>query len=157
MIILKWILYFTLAIVLQSTIVSQISIHGVYPNAVLILLFILAIEHGRLAGIWAGFFVGLIIDLYSGDTLGVHALSNTVVGAFVGIFSRDRFNTGPVFQIIILVAAAIIHNFIYSFMETEGLTAAQILVNAVPAALYTGIISSVLLFTIHYLIPNKRR
>ncbi|MGM0461635.1 MAG: rod shape-determining protein MreD [Fibrobacterota bacterium] len=154
---ITWIVYFSIAMVLQSTIISQISIHGIHPNAVLIVLFILSIEYGKCAGIWSGFFVGLIIDLYSGGILGVQALANTVVGGFVGLFSRRRLNPGPVFQILILFIASIIHNFIYYLVETEGITSFEIIYTSIPSALYTAILSAILLFAGHYFIPSRRR
>ncbi|ERP38989.1 rod shape-determining protein MreD [Chitinivibrio alkaliphilus] len=157
MLFLKWFLYFCFALVLQATIISQIAIAGVYPNAVLILLFILTIEHGRFAGIWVGFFVGLIIDLYSGGTLGVNALANSILGGFVGLFSREKLNPGPVFQISILVIASLLHSFIYYSVETEGVSAVTILANGIPGALYTAILSSFILFAAHYLTPHRRR
>lgn len=154
MTVLKWILFFAAALAMQMTVMPSIALNDtIYPEALLIPLFILSIEHGRMAGIWAGFFTGLLADVLRGDYLGAQALAMTLVGAFVGLFSKKKFNAGPVVQIVIMIVASILHDIIYGYSIGHKLN----LIENIQRAFYTALIAAVLLFISHFLHLNKRR
>lgn len=152
--VLKWLLYFSIALALQMTYAPAMQIGStVYPEALLIPLFILSIEEGRLAGIWSGFFVGLLADTLRSDYLGAQALAMTLVGGFVGLFCKKKFNSGPVVQFFIFVLAAIIHDVVYEYSIGQKI---RMDIN-IQRALYTAILSAILLFVSHIIRMNRRR
>lgn len=150
----KWLLFFAIALALQMTIMPSMAIGGtIYPEALLIPLFILSIEEGRLAGIWAGFFAGLLADVLRSDYLGAQALAMTLVGGYVGLFCKKKFNAGPIVQIIIFITASILHDIVYEYTIGQKI---RIDIN-IQRALYTAFLSAILLFAGHFLRLNKRR
>lgn len=150
----KWILYFSIALALQMTFAPAMQIgNTVYPEALLIPLFILSIEEGRLAGIWAGFFVGLLADTLRSDYLGAQALSMTLVGGFVGLFCKKKFNSGPIVQFFIFITASMIHDIVYEYSIGQRI---RLDIN-IQRALYTAVLAAILLFVSHIIRMNRRR
>lgn len=150
----KWFLYFAIALTAQMTIMPAMAIgNAVYPEALLIPLFILAIEEGRLPGIWAGFLVGLLADSMRATDMGAQALAMTLVGAYVGLFCKKKFNAGPIVLFLVFFSASLIHDVLFEYSVGQKI---RVLVD-VQRALYTALISSVFLFISTILRANKRR
>jgi rod shape-determining protein MreD len=160
--VVTWVLLFLIGVLLQTTMMPQLAIAGVYPDAVVILIVILSLDHGRLSGIWGGFFIGLLLDVYSPGLLGQQALAKTITGGFVGFFSRERIDLGPVGQLIIMVGAVAIHDIIFyvpsldSASRDLGTISLFVFTTALPRALYTALLASFILFTRHYFFPFRR-
>ncbi len=63
-----------LLFVLQTTLLKDISFLPVTPNLLIILTSSVGFMRGRKAGLWAGFFCGLLMDIFYGELLGIYAL-----------------------------------------------------------------------------------
>ena len=59
---------------LQTTLLKDLSFLPVTPNLLIILTSSVGFMRGRKAGLWAGFFCGLLIDIFYGELLGIYAL-----------------------------------------------------------------------------------
>ena len=59
---------------LQCTVMDLISIGSVTPNLMLILCVSMGLMRGRKSGLWTGFFLGLLVDLFFGSVFGFYAL-----------------------------------------------------------------------------------
>jgi rod shape-determining protein MreD len=98
--------------VLQSSLYQFISLAGVMPNLLLILVVSQAYMRGRMTGMVVGFFSGLLIDILFGNVIGLYAMLQMLIGYITGyankIYSKDDF-TLPLF----FVALA---NFVYQFL-----------------------------------------
>ncbi|MBD3343588.1 MAG: rod shape-determining protein MreD [Chitinivibrionales bacterium] len=135
--ILKWIAVFILCIILQSTLMHSISIRGVIPDITFIALFLLAINHGPLAGLYAGFLLGVSQDLYSPSILGQNALAKTIIGSLMGLFNEKMMRTEPLLRMVILFIAFFVHDSIFSI--------ASIIKNSAPLSmLFNELISETL-------------
>jgi rod shape-determining protein MreD len=88
----KVVLLLAFAVVLQTVLVSHISILGVTADLFLILTVIVAVSRGSLEGAVFGFFMGLVADIAYYQPLGVRALIYVLAGYFVGMFVA-RFGT----------------------------------------------------------------
>lgn len=84
------ILLFT-TIILQSTILTNISIYGIKPDYVLIMIILLSNYSGKIKGQLLGFSSGLVEDFLSLSPLGFNALINTIIGYFAGATSGKIF------------------------------------------------------------------
>ena len=82
---IKHLLFFVIAIVLQTTLASWIGIYGQEPDFVLIFIVVMALSHGPVSGMLWGFFAGFSEDIFATvDWLGAQTLAFTCVGFGVG-------------------------------------------------------------------------
>jgi len=161
--IVKWILLFAVVIIVQMAIVPKIAIFGIYPDLVMILLVVLSVENGRTAGIWGGFFTGLFIDVFSGGLLGINALAKTIVGGVAGLLERKNILISPVFLLILLIIACVVHDAIiyipniYHSGESFKELPKYLLTSALPRAVYTTFIAAVVIVIWENFIPIKTK
>jgi len=160
---LRWIGIFLFMVFLQTTIVHHIAIAGVVPDMVLIALFLLSILYGRLGGIWAGFFIGLLLDVYSTGTFGSQALAYTTAGAFLGFFEQRKLAVDPGAQLFLLIAASLLTDMMLHIgtFGVDGLSSLAVLkllvLSFLPRAVYTAIIAALVLGVKYYLLPSRQR
>lgn len=136
-----WFALFFIAIVLQTTVVPHFVIMGVYPDIIFILLFILSVEEGAMIGIWAGFGLGLILDINSefATSLGVQSLSKTIIGATSGLVKEYWYSVTLYMQILFLAIIVVAHELIsYFTMISIGKE-----------------LPSVQIFTLNYILPKS--
>lgn len=89
------------SLLLQTVLLSHISILGVTADLFLILTVIVAVSRGSLEGAVFGFFAGLIADIAYYQPLGVRALIYVLAGYFVGMFVA-RFGTVSPWSVALL-------------------------------------------------------
>lgn len=73
---------------LQCTVFQWLSIASVAPNLLLILTVSFGFMRGRKEGILVGFFCGLAVDLFFGNTFGLTALVYMYLGYLNGFFCK---------------------------------------------------------------------
>lgn len=144
--------YLGLAVVLSLLhllIVRFMSIGGVTPDLLLILVVWIALGTGQLSGTIAGFLVGLLMDGITGDVLGTNALAKTAVGFVAGYFFNENkvlLTLGHYPALLITLLCAVIHNVIYYFFHARY---AEITMNAfilkygLASALFTTVLTIV--------------
>ena len=153
----RYIVVFLAALMFQSLIVPAIQIRTWKPDLILIFLVLFALQHGRIAGSTAGFFLGTFSDLMSSSLLGLGALTKSIAGyiaAVVGksIQERNRF-------IITLIICGFLHDMIYYYINTLGqeiVWRILIIGQIIPNLLYTAIIGiGIYLFMGKWLTENE--
>jgi rod shape-determining protein MreD len=99
------------ALALQTTVLSRLTLLGVIPQLVLVVVISLAFLDGERVGIVSGFFGGLLLDLQlpPDSIVGLTALVYTMIGYGVGYFRQ--YSTGesvwtPVFAVAVGSAVA---------------------------------------------------
>ncbi|NLP03309.1 MAG: rod shape-determining protein MreD [Fibrobacter sp.] len=141
--ILKWAGLFFLAFILQTTLAPAISIFGIRPDLLMLVLFILAIKTGMMPAIYVGFFLGLAQDLYSPSILGQNALSKTIAGFFAGLFNEKLVRIDPIFQAVLLLLMFLLNDLVFmvvQMVKTGGsmqVIAMQILTATLPRSFYS--------------------
>jgi rod shape-determining protein MreD len=98
-------LLFVIAVILQTLLVSRISVLGVTADLFLVLTVLVGLGRGSLEGAVFGFFAGVIQDMVFFQPLGVHAIILVLAGYFVGMF-RTRFGAINPWTIFILAGLA---------------------------------------------------
>ena len=136
------------ALVLQSTLLYRIDIAGAHPDLLVAFVVYLAWMRGPVVGTIAGFSVGLLQDLDASVPLGLNAFAKCLVGFLVAKagFRVHRSNAGVRFAFFFL--AMLVHDVIYFAVATYGDPATfvrQMLLTAVPSALYTAVVVVILL------------
>ncbi len=162
--IILWFLLFWSATILQMTLVPQLAVLNVYPDTLFILLFLIATEKGAMLGIWLGFFIGLMVDVTTEttDSLGVQALTKTVVGGASGALQTHWMDIGVIGQLIALFIISLLHDIVtYYPLILSGHELVSpfefILHYVLPRAVYTLLISS-LIIVVRFVTtkPDKR-
>ncbi len=101
--------------VLQHLIFDRLSIYGLVPDFLTIFVVFFAIREGQLSGMTFGFFVGLLLGVFSGP-LGAAALAKTLEGFIGGLFATtdEKYLSRKLF--IAIAIASLIGNMVYYFL-----------------------------------------
>lgn len=132
-----------LVILLQITVSSWLSIQGIKPDFVLILIMFVSVLYGRVYGELYGFSLGLIVDLIGvGLFLGLSAMSKTVAGFLAGYFKghRSRYNSFTFYTfscLIILIHYAIFY--LINFHSTDYSIQFIAVRYIIPETIYTSV------------------
>jgi rod shape-determining protein MreD len=81
------------------------------------------LQSGQIQAAVLGFCAGVLVDLLSGQFIGLSALCKTVVGFAAGYFYNDNKVNFTIarYQFIVIVAAmSFVHNFIYFTVFVQG-------------------------------------
>ena len=149
---LRFVLIFAVALILQSTLVKLVAIKSIQPDLILLALFFIALMEGSYPATIAGFCAGLVQDLYAPQTLGLNALSKSVIGFALGFCQRGVFTEGLIPRSLILFAAVLLHDLLYflvSFWPDIGSGLAKVLSVGIPTAFYTAVFGYVVFYYMH--------
>jgi len=102
---------------LQTSFVNYIQIASIRPNLPVILTASFALMCGRRQGMTIGFFTGILVDVFSGGTLGFYALAYMWTGYLTGyayrIFYDDDIKTP-----LLLIAVSDLGYGFYQYVTT---------------------------------------
>jgi rod shape-determining protein MreD len=88
------------AAMLQVVIVSSLLVGGGAPDLLLVTVVALGLLRGAVAGAFAGFSGGLVVDLVALDTLGVSSLVLTLAGFWAGRYGETTARGRRVPQLV---------------------------------------------------------
>lgn len=132
------------AVVLQLSIMSQITILGGHPNLLLVTLVCVALLRGAVAGAIAGFCVGLLADSGVFATLGFTALLLTLAGYWTGRYGettgRDRGHA-PVLSIAVTTILYQIAALVLRYMLGQNAPGGEIFAGLLPTLILNLILT----------------
>jgi rod shape-determining protein MreD len=105
------------AAILQSTLLSRISIFGVVPDLALLILVFSAYTNGAMVGQLAGFSSGILLDFLSAAPLGLNALIRTLIGALAGILEGAFFLDFFIFPMLLCAASTLLKALVLSLLH----------------------------------------
>ena len=108
-------LFICLALILQSTLFSIISVGGVKPDLSLIILVFISYRKGHVVGQLTGFFTGFIEDIISLSPLGFHSLIKTIIGFLYG-YLQGRIVIDVIFIPVLFVTIATLFKLLSSWI-----------------------------------------
>lgn len=150
------ILFFPL-LLLQSTLVPLISIVGVIPDLMLILLVYFTLRMGQIHGTVLGFIYGFLLDMITGNIFGSAMISKTISGFVIGYFYNenklDIYFKSLVFSLIVLLSATI-DSFIFSFFSSVELEK-SILLRFFEQGMFPGIYTAVMSLVLVMFHPRR--
>ncbi|MGE5315211.1 MAG: rod shape-determining protein MreD [Acidobacteriota bacterium] len=120
---IRIILITVLLVALQTTLIPFLSVANIIPDILLIWVVYTALQSGQIPATVLGFSAGLLVDLLSGQFLGLSALSKTIVGFAAGYFYNDNkvdFTIARYQFLIIVALMSFIHNLIYFTVFVQG-------------------------------------
>jgi len=158
----KWIMWFLVCVVLQSTLVPHISILSIKPDLLLLILFIMSTKAGVMAGVYVGFFLGLGQDLFSPEILGQNALAKTIVGFFAGLFNERVIRMDPVTQAVLIIIVFLLNDtlvMIVQMVKTGGephILLGELLMVTLPRAVYSLLLATLPFIWANIIKPARR-
>ena len=148
------------AMSLQSTVIPVLSIGGVRPDLVLVVVVSAALTAGRETGLICGVFGGLLQDLLSVGPFGYNTLSKMLLGFLVGLYER-KVNQGSLLLPLLAVAAATVGAAVLAvvFLLAYGQERliASLLVQVLPATAYHILLAVPVHFLIVWLIRSQTK
>ncbi|MBT4140672.1 MAG: rod shape-determining protein MreD [Candidatus Latescibacteria bacterium] len=112
------ILLIILALFLQMSWTNAISFWEIKPDLIVLILVFVGITSGQIEATILGFFSGFLMDVYNPESMGINALSNSLVGFAVG-YSRVGVVAEDIqVQATILFVSCLIHDLIYFICYT---------------------------------------
>lgn len=133
-----------LAVVLQLSIMAQITILGGHPNLLLVTLVCIALLRGAMFGAVAGFCAGLLADTGVFGTLGFTALLLTLAGYWVGRYGettgRDRAHA-PVLSIAVITFLYQVAALVLRYMLGQNAPGGEVFAGIAPTILLNLILT----------------
>ncbi len=157
-----WTGFIILVYILQTTVMPVITIFGIKPDLLLLVLFFLAYKTDVMPAVFAGFFIGLAQDFYSPEILGQNALAKTIAGFCAGFFNEKVMRIDPVVQLALIFLMFIVHDIVYFTVQIAGAgtpfhtIGMEIVTSTLPRALYSLFFALIPTFW-EYIFPTSRR
>ena len=95
----------SICFVLQTTTFQTLSLAGIAPNLMIIVVAAFGLMRGKSEGMYIGFISGLLIDIFCGFYLGIYALLYMYVGYLTGLFQK-RFYPEDIKLPLLLISAS---------------------------------------------------
>ncbi len=99
--------------VIQTSLLTLLSYHGLVPDLLLIFVVSLGFTRGARYGVLLGFGAGLLQDVASGTFFGINIFGKMLIGYICGFLSDRVFHGKDVLTVIATVAATIVNYFIF--------------------------------------------
>ena len=150
------------ALLIQLTLINSITILGLKPDLILVVVVIFSLLKGEKEGTISGFASGLLQDIFSTGLLGINALVKTVIGFTCGILREKIFHEHILFLIpvITFIASFIQSILIFFLLRTFGIeynliwSLKQV---ALPETLYSSLLSPFIFLVIYKLFQLLER
>lgn len=97
------------AILLQSTLFNFLQVAGVKPDLVLLLVVFNSFLRGSREGAFLGFLAGLFLDIFTGNYIGMNALSKMLIGYLVGLAEARFYKESVIIASIVTFMAGILN------------------------------------------------
>lgn len=128
------------ALLLQAGLAPYISIGGVTPNFLLLVVITAALTSGPTAGASSGFAAGLLFDLLGTGPVGPMALVLTVTGFLAGMLHEQMFAEGWLLPLTVLffasLAAEVAYGLMLMLLGTQMSFGRTLLTTMLPGAVY---------------------
>lgn len=144
------------ALLIQLTLINSITILGLKPDLIMVVVVVFSLLKGEKEGTISGFASGLLQDIFSTGLLGINALTKTVIGFTCGILKEKIFYEHILFLIPVITFIASFMQSILMFLLLRAFgieygLAWSIKQIALPEALYSSLLSPFIFLAINKL------
>lgn len=112
-----WTAVVVTALLLQSTVFSQLKLAGSQPELMYLVTVVMAMLEGPTTGAMAGFSAGLGQDFLLNQPKGITALTLTIVGYAVGQVRQYIVTPSPALPVVLVAAATFSGILFYGFVS----------------------------------------
>ncbi len=99
----------------ETSLFSSLTVWGVRPDLVLVLVCAVGLHRGLRDGAIAGFLAGLLLDLGEGQLIGLGAVTKALAGAGAGLIGQTLFGTNALVPALVLLCASVLEQTAYLF------------------------------------------
>jgi rod shape-determining protein MreD len=144
-----------LAIALQTTLARFVISGTVTLDLVLVVVVYAALTSGRVTGLFAGTFAGLVQDTLSSGVVGIGGLAKSIIGFLAGIVGTQFIVAQPLPRFVVFFAATVLHATVYiGLYEALGLRDFGMPVAAVTGQALGNAVVGVVAFQLVELLPG---
>ncbi|HUV37292.1 MAG TPA: rod shape-determining protein MreD [Patescibacteria group bacterium] len=156
----RMILAALIVFVLQITVANEISIAGVSPDLIVVLLILLITDRDPVSAVVIGFLLGFLQDLGNASFLGMNALAKSIVAYGVSRLGGDFLPESIVFRALLIVAASLVNDIIV-LIVTTGFDVIEIIASffrySILSAVYGGIVGLIAMVVVKIMGPRVVR
>lgn len=149
------------AILLQSTVFSQIRLLGAKPELMFLIVIALAIIEGPAEGAAVGFAGGMFQDFFLNQPKGITALTLTLLGYTVGLARQYIVSPSPLLPTMMVAGATFVGVLFYEtvsfLLGTLDIDTIFFLRTAVFSALYTALLTPLVYPLLRRVFEGSRR
>jgi rod shape-determining protein MreD len=109
-----------LSFIVQSVFLRLPIFDFFQPNLFLIVLVASALRYGPIVGVFSGFSLGILQDVYTVEFLGANAFVKSVVSYVTGIFDDSHFTITYTSRAIFLWVIVIFHDILYGILTNHS-------------------------------------
>lgn len=95
---------------LQTTVFQTLSLGGIAPNLMVIVVAAFGFMRGRKEGLFVGLFCGLLVDIFCGSYIGIYALIYMYIGYINGVFQKHFYPDDIKLPMIMISASDLVAN-----------------------------------------------
>ena len=114
------ILWTIAGLLVRSSAEQTIALFGAVPDLLTLVVVYWALAGGGLAGVLAGFIVGLVADADAGRTLGLSAGTFAMIGYVAGNIGPSLHRERPPAQMVVLAVAAVLSLSVRTLFAAQG-------------------------------------
>lgn len=130
---------------LQSTVFQWLAIASVSPNLLIVLTAAIGFMRGRKEGLLTGFFCGLLMDIMSGNVIGLFALLYTLTGYINGLFKKSYYPEDIKLPVLSVILSDFLINlviYLISFLTRGRFSIGYYLYHLIlPELVYTAVVA----------------
>ena len=149
------ILFLSISIILQSTIINMISINGIKPDFSLIVLVFISYRKGCMVGQVSGFISGLLEDFISLTPIGFSSLIKAIIGFLYGLiqgsFIIDRIFIPMLFILIATILKGIFSSLIATIFSLDYIVINIFHYNTLIRIVYNAVLAPLIFFLLNIL------
>ena len=138
-------IFVIVSFILQTTVFRVLDFGGIAPNLMMIVVASLGFIKGDKTGLVAGFFSGLLVDIFFGTYLGFFALIYMYLGFIVGKFHEVFFSQNIAIPIVFITIADFLFGFVcyvLMFLFRTRFDIGYYMVNVIiPEMVYTALVA----------------
>jgi rod shape-determining protein MreD len=138
-------LVLTTALLIETVVLSGLSVAGVSPAVVVLTVVGVSLTEGPESGLRYGFAAGLTVDLLSGGLIGLVALVYLLVGYGAGVLRPFLSGSALVTQVVLGAVAGGVSVLGYGSLtllfDPEGLTIGAVLLSAIVTMIMSGLLA----------------
>jgi rod shape-determining protein MreD len=144
-----------LALALQTTLAQFVVRGTVAVDFVLVVVIYASLTAGRVTGLMAGTFAGLVQDTLSSGVVGIGGLAMSIVGFLAGIVGTQFIVAQPLPRFVVFFAATVLYKTVYiGLYELLGLRDFGVPVAAVAGQALGNAVVGVVAFQVVELLPG---
>lgn len=113
----KMYLLLVLSLIIQTTFIHKFTVFNVFPNIVLVLVFIFALTIDTFDATVFAFVSGFLLDLLTCKIIGLNAILVTYIAFLISLFGKKLFYSNMKSLFLLTIAFTIVYQGVFYFLS----------------------------------------